>query len=149
MASLLWPLVGVLAGAFIAVQAPVNTELARGLGSTIAAATISFVAGSIVLAFVTVVLTRAEGAVIDWRAPAPWLFICGGVLGALYVTSTIILIPRVGAAALMAFLVTGQLIAGMFIDKIGFMGVAVREFSAGRIAGALLLVIGAVMVRYL
>jgi transporter family-2 protein len=59
------------------------------------------------------------------------------------------LIPRLGAAALMAFLVAGQLIAGMVIDRIGLLGVAVREISVGRIAGALLLVAGAVMVRYL
>ncbi|MFU0505600.1 DMT family transporter [Pseudaminobacter sp. NGMCC 1.201702] len=149
MAGLFWPLLGVLAGAFIAVQAPINTELARGLGSTLAAAAISFVAGGLALALLTFVLTRAEGAVIDWRAPAPWLFFAGGLLGALYVTSTIILIPKVGAAALMAFLVTGQLIAGMVVDRIGFLGVAVREISAGRIAGALLLLVGAVMVRYL
>jgi transporter family-2 protein len=149
MAGLFWPLLGVLAGAFIAVQAPINTELARGLGSTLAAAAISFVAGGLALAFLTFVLTRGEGAGIDWRAPAPWLFFAGGLLGALYVTSTIILIPKVGAAALMAFLVTGQLIAGMVVDRVGFLGVAVREISAGRIAGALLLLIGAVMVRYL
>jgi transporter family-2 protein len=149
MAGLWWPLLGVLAGAFVAVQAPVNAELARGLGSTIAAATVSFLAGAIVLGILTFAFSRAQGTVIDWRVPAPWLFIVGGCLGAVYVTSTIILIPRLGAAALMAFLVAGQLIAGMVIDRIGLLGVAVREISVGRIAGALLLVTGAVMVRYL
>jgi transporter family-2 protein len=149
MAGLWWPLLGVLAGAFVAVQAPVNAELARGLGSTIAAATVSFLAGAIVLGILTLAFSRAQGTVIDWRVPAPWLFIVGGCLGAVYVTSTIILIPRLGAAALMAFLVAGQLIAGMVVDRIGLLGVAVREISVGRIAGALLLVAGAVMVRYL
>ena len=42
----------------------------------------------------------------------------------------------------MAFLVTGQLIAGMVVDRVGFLGVAVREISTGRIAGALLLLVG-------
>lgn len=149
MAGLWWPLLGILAGAFVAVQAPINAELARGLGSTIAAATVSFLAGAIVLGVLTFAFSRAQGTVIDWRVPAPWLFVVGGCLGAVYVTSTIILIPRLGAAALMAFLVAGQLIAGMVIDRIGLLGVAVREISVGRIAGALLLVAGAVMVRYL
>jgi transporter family-2 protein len=146
---LLWPLLGVLAGAFVAVQAPINADLARGLGSTIAAATISFLAGAAVLAFLTFVLTRAQGASISWRGPEPWLFVVGGCLGAVYVTTTILLIPRLGAAALMAFLITGQLIAGMAIDRLGFLGVAVREISVGRIAGACLLILGAVMVRFL
>lgn len=149
MAGLWWPLLGILAGAFVAIQAPVNAALARGLGSTIAAAAISFLAGAIVLGVITLALSRAQGTIIDWRAPAPWLFIVGGCLGAVYVTSTIILIPRLGAAALMAFLVAGQLISGMVIDRLGLLGVAMREISVGRIAGALLLVSGAVMVRYL
>ena len=35
------------------------------------------------------------------------------------------------------------------LDKIGFMGMAVREISLGRIAGAMLLVTGALMIRLL
>jgi transporter family-2 protein len=37
----------------------------------------------------------------------------------------------------------------MVIDRVGFLGVAVREISLGRLAGAGLLIVGAVMVRYL
>jgi transporter family-2 protein len=149
MAGLLWPLLGVLAGAFVALQAPINADLARGLGSTIAAAAISFLSGAVVLALLTVLFTRAQGASISWRGPEPWLFVVGGCLGAVYVTSTILLIPRLGAAALMAFLITGQLLAGIAIDRFGFLGVAVHEVSIGRIAGACLLILGAVMVRFL
>lgn len=147
MAGALWSLLGVLAGAFIAIQAPVNAQLARGLGVPVAAAAISFLAGAVVLGVVTLLTTRMQGAAIDWRAPAPWLFVVGGVLGAAYVTSTVLLTPRIGAAALMAFLVTGQLLAGMLVDKAGILGVAVREISMGRIVGAVLLLAGALMIR--
>lgn len=147
MAGVLWSLLGVLAGAFIAIQAPINAQLARGLGVPVAAAAISFLAGAIVLGIVTLFTTRAQGIVIDWRAPAPWLFVAGGVLGAVYVTSSVLLTPRIGAAALMAFLVAGQLLAGMLVDRIGFLGVAVREISMGRLVGAALLLVGALMVR--
>lgn len=149
MAGLLWPLLGVLAGAFVAAQAPINAELARGLGSTFAAATISFLSGTIVLGLLTFLIVRSQGDVVAWREPQPWLFVVGGCLGAIYVTSTIVLIPRLGAAALMAFLITGQLLAGIAVDRLGFLGVAVREISVGRIAGAMFLILGAVMVRYL
>lgn len=147
MAGVLWSLLGVLAGAFIAIQAPVNAQLARGLGVPVAAAAISFLAGAIVLAVVTLVTTRVQGLIIDWKAPAPWLFVAGGALGAVYVTSSVLLTPRIGAAALMAFLVAGQLVAGMLIDRGGYLGVAVREISMGRIAGAMLLLVGALMIR--
>lgn len=149
MAGIFWALLGVMAGAFVAIQAPINAELARGLGSPLAAAAISFLAGAVVLGVVTFIVTRTQGTSITWREPQAWLFVAGGLLGTVYVTTSILLIPRIGAAALIAFLITGQLIAGMVIDRVGFLGVAVREISLGRLAGAGLLIVGAVMVRYL
>lgn len=147
MANILWSMLGILSGAFIAIQAPINTQLARGLGLPVAAAAISFLAGAIVLGVITFFTTRAQGIEIDWRAPAPWMFLAGGALGAVYVTSSVLLTPRIGAAALMAFLVAGQLLAGMLVDRIGFLGVAVREISMGRLVGAMLLLAGALMIR--
>ena len=47
----------------------------------------------------------------------------------------------------MAFIVAGQLLAGMIVDRLGLLGVAVREISLGRIAGAVLLLAGAVLIR--
>ena len=147
MMGLFWSLLGILSGAFIAIQAPINSQLARGLGLPVAAAAFSFLAGAVVLAIVTLVIARAQGVTLDWRAPPPWTFVAGGVLGASYVTISTLLIPRIGAAALMAFLVAGQLIAGMMLDRVGFLGMAVREISIGRMAGAVLLLIGALLVR--
>lgn len=147
MTGLLWSLLGILSGAFIAVQAPINAQLARGLGLPVAAAAFSFLSGAVVLALISAVVTRSQDIALDWRAPAPWLFVTGGLLGAAYVTISTILIPRIGAAALMAFLVAGQLIASMLLDRIGFLGMAVREISVGRLAGAVLLMAGALLVR--
>ncbi|MBL8578775.1 MAG: DMT family transporter [Mesorhizobium sp.] len=147
MIGAFWSLLGMLAGAFLAVQAPINAQLARGLGLPIAAAAFSFLSGAIVLAVVTFVVMRSQGISLDLRAPPAWLFVAGGVLGGSYVTIATILIPRLGAAAVMAFLVAGQLLAGILLDRIGFLGMAVREISLGRIAGALLLVTGALLIR--
>ncbi|MBN9243441.1 MAG: DMT family transporter [Mesorhizobium sp.] len=146
--ALVWSLLGILSGAFIAVQAPINAQLARGLGLPVAAAFFSFLSGTVVLGIVTVAMTRIQGVSLDWKAPAPWLFVIGGILGGFYVTLSTVLIPRIGAAALMAFLVAGQLIAGMLLDRIGFLGFAVREISLGRVAGAALLLVGALLVRF-
>jgi transporter family-2 protein len=147
LAQLLWALLGVVAGACIAVQGPINAQLARGLGLPIAAAAISFLSGAIILSILSAAMSQAQQVSIDWRAPPLWTFIAGGLLGAVYVTSAVLLVPRIGAAALMAFAVAGQLLAGILLDRIGFLGMVVRELSVGRIAGALLLVIGVVLVR--
>ncbi len=148
MAGLFWPLLGILAGAFVATQAAINAELARGLGLSVAAAAASFLSGAVILAIVTAAVTQAQGVSIGWRVPPLWLFIVGGALGAAFVTSGIILIPRMGAAATMAFIVAGQLMAGMLLDRIGFMGMAVREITLGRVSGAVMLLVGALLIRF-
>ena len=149
MDSLLWALMGVIAGACIVAQAPINASLGRALEVPIAAAAVSFLAGGVVLWAMAFLFSHLTSTPINYGAPAPWTFVAGGLLGAFYVFSNITLTPLMGAAAVMALSVTGQLIGGLFLDKIGFMGMAVREISVGRIAGAVLLVAGAVMIRVL
>ncbi|WP_242222962.1 DMT family transporter [Shinella zoogloeoides] len=149
MAAFLWALLGIAAGACIAIQAPINAMLGRGLGMPVAAAFISFFAGALLLALVVAATTAFEGRSPDWRGPDLWLYIAGGALGTVYVTTAIYLTPRIGAAAVMAFAVSGQLLAGILLDRIGFLGMAVREISVGRVAGAGMLVAGALMIRFL
>ena len=149
MGGVFWPLLGIVVGGFLAVQAPVNAELSRNLGTPVAAAGISFFVGAVLLGLVTALMLATNSAPpLNWRAPPPWTFVVGGVLGASFVTCSIILAPRLGAASLMAFLVTGQLIAGLLVDRFGAFGMAVREISMGRIAGAVLLLAGALLIRF-
>lgn len=147
--TVIWSLLAVIGGACIAIQAPFNTSLAQGLGQPIAAAASSFIAGGILLVVLTFIWGTTTGTVIRFSQPAPWLYVVGGCLGTVYVVSAIFLTPKIGTAALMGLVVTGQLIAGLALDRVGFMGIAVRELSVGRIAGALLLVAGAIMIRTL
>lgn len=149
MSLILWTLLGVTAGACISVQAPINAELAKGLGSPIAAAAISFLAGSVVLVGLAWLTVTSGHTNLNWQAPAVWMFAAGGLLGSVFVTSTILLTPVIGAAAVMALAITGQLLMGLALDRVGFLGLAVRELTLGRAAGAVLLISGALMVRYL
>jgi bacterial/archaeal transporter family-2 protein len=145
--GIVWSLVGILAGALIALQGPINAQLARGLGMPVAAAAASFVAGSVVLVLITLVLSQAQGVTIAWRVPPLWMFLAGGCLGAIFVTCALILTPKLGAAATMAFIVAGQLLAGLLLDRLGYFDLAVRELTLGRVGGAILLLAGALLIR--
>jgi transporter family-2 protein len=145
----LWSLFAVVGGICIALQAPLNAALGQQLGFAPAAAASSFIAGSILLVVVTLVWSRTTGTAIRFSAPPWWLFIVGGCLGTVYVVAAIVLTPKIGTAAVMGLVVTGQLLMGLLLDRVGFMGSAVRELSLGRVTGALLLVAGAVMLRTL
>jgi len=146
--GIVWSLVGILAGALIALQGPINAQLARGLGMPVAAAAASFVAGSVVLILITLVLSQAQGMTIAWRVPPLWMFLAGGCLGAIFVTCALVLTPKLGAAATMAFIVAGQLLAGLLLDRLGYFDLAVRELTLGRVGGAILLLAGALLIRF-
>ena len=143
----LWSVLGILAGMLIALQGPINAQLARGLGNPVAAAAASFVAGTVVLIAITLVVSQVRGVTIAWHVPPLWLFVAGGCLGAIFVTCALVLTPKLGAAATMAFIVAGQLLAGLLLDRLGYFDLAVRELSVGRIAGAVLLLAGALLIR--
>ncbi len=75
------------------------------------------------------------------------MFVVGGCLGAGFVTFALILTPKLGAAATMAFIVAGQLLAGLALDRLGYFDLAVREITLGRMAGAAMLLAGALLIR--
>ena len=147
MTALLWSLIGILSGTLIALQAPVNAALGRTLGQPVAAAAASFVAGSVALIIISWAVAQAQGTSIAWRAPPFWMLVGGGLLGAAYVTSVIVLTPKLGTAATMALIVAGQLLAGLILDQMGAFDLAVREITLGRVAGAVLLLAGALLIR--
>jgi transporter family-2 protein len=48
----------------------------------------------------------------------------------------------------MALGIAGQLFAALVIDRFGMFEMVEREFSAGRVGGAVLVLVGALMVRF-
>jgi len=78
-----------------------------------------------------------------------YMLLGGGLLGAIYVTVNLVLAPRIGVAAIMALGIAGQLFAALLIDRLGLFELMERGLSVGRVSGALLVLVGALMVRTL
>jgi transporter family-2 protein len=137
-----------LAGVSLAVQAPINAMASTRLGHPLGAATLSFAVGTICLVAVTLLMARSQ---IDWTklAGMPPLLWLGGVLGVSYIMIAILLTPVIGVGALLALAIAGQIIASLALDHYGLLGLVGHEITMGRAAGAVLVVVGAVMVRFL
>lgn len=135
-----------LAGALISIQAPINVLASAKLGHPLGGATLSFIVGALCLLVVTLSTVRAQVAWGNISSFTPLLFL-GGVLGAIYVTSAIVLTPTLGIGAVIALVIAGQVTAGLVLDHYGLLGLAAREITLGRATGAVLVVIGALMVR--
>jgi transporter family-2 protein len=72
----------------------------------------------------------------------------GGCLGTLYVWSTIFATPRIGAALALALTIAGQMIAALFLDHYGAIGLTKYAANPTRITGAVFVVLGVSLVAY-
>jgi bacterial/archaeal transporter family-2 protein len=68
--------------------------------------------------------------------------------GTIYVWSTIFATPKIGAALTLALTIAGQMIAALFLDNYGAIGLNKIPASPERIAGVVLVVLGVSLVAY-
>lgn len=136
-----------LAGVLLPTQIGVNNSLAKQLKSPIWASLISFTIGTCALALYAVLVARPApgGARL---VSMPWWLWTGGLIGAAYVTFSIIAASRIDALGLLAAGLAGQAVASLVLDHYGLPGFPVHHVNAGRICGVLLLGAGVAMVRY-
>ncbi len=144
-ATLLPILLVLFAGGMIALQAPTNAMLSRAGGSPVLAALISFAVGTLCLLAVWLASGNRPRAAAF--AGVPWYAWVGGAYGAMYVAVAAYAAPKIGLASLITIGIAGQIVMALFLDQIGAFGLPRDPVSFGRIAGALLVVAGVVLVR--
>lgn len=144
MSNMMFMLMMFCAGITVAVQPSVNARLAQKVG-IIESACISFAVGTIALYLLLLFSGRGTFRGVGETAWWEWT---GGILGAIFVTTTIVVVPRIGTAAAMAAIIAAQLIAGIILDHFGFFGFQGTPMDAKRAVGVLLLLAGAMLVRH-
>ncbi len=138
-------LLGLGVGIGLVVQVGMNSTLRHTLGSAGVAAFISFLVGSLALAgFIAVTRTPLPVRAQLLAVPA-WAWL-GGILGAFYVASSVIVGPKLGAATLLALVVFGQLGTSLIVDHFGWLGFAQHPLTLMRIGGAALLFAGVLLI---
>ena len=132
-------------GAFLALQAPTNAMLARGLGSPINATLASFVVGSVFLVGAAGLLhVRPDPASVK---ALPWWAWLGGMYGAVLVAASAWATPKIGVTSALTLVVAGQFFVAAALDHYGLMGLSQRPFTLARAAGLLLIAGGVFLVR--
>lgn len=135
----------VLAGAALPLQALINGRLGQHIGGAVWAASVSFLVGATALVFFQLVQRTPLPTWPQMSAAPAWVF-SGGFLGALYLASATLSVPRLGATALVTLLILGQLVASLLLDHFGVLAHEPHPASLVRIAGVLLVFLGAILV---
>lgn len=130
-------------GGVLVLQLANNAQLGRTLDSALLSALCSFLVGTLVLVVAVLATRPVVPHVAALRSVPVWSWPAGGLLGAAYFSSTVLLAPRLGAAALLALVIAGQVLAAAAVDHFGLFGFEVRPFGATRACACLLMAAGA------
>jgi bacterial/archaeal transporter family-2 protein len=145
--NVLLALLAIAAGTLFPMQTSINSLLAKSVGGPIVATWISITSSWLFLLLINTIVFRQLPSISDIAATPLYLLVVGGALGAIFLGVNVMLAPRLGAAATFCFIIAGQLMAALTIDRLGLFAFAVRELSVGRIVGVALVIAGAIMVR--
>jgi transporter family-2 protein len=135
------------AGVSFVFQQAVNANLRAEIGSPWWAGFVSYLGGTIVM-LVAALALREPWLSKQALERSHWMSWSGGVFGAVYIAVSILLIPRLGAAMVIALIVAGQMIGSLAFDHFGLLGLPVHPASFVRLAGAALLIVGAILIRF-
>lgn len=137
----------VLAGGVLALQAGANAQLSKALGSPFGATTLQLLVGTAALSAVALATGATNG--FAQLPQATWWHAIGGIASAIYVVSTILLFPRLGAVVSVGLFIAGQMLISLGIDTFGWFGVAAKPLTpavalgtAAVLAGAAAIVVG-------
>jgi uncharacterized membrane protein YdcZ (DUF606 family) len=113
-----WVGVGLAAGGVLPIQGAVNAQLRADVDAPIAVGAFSFLVATASMAFVLVgplAVRRSARPTATRLETASWWGWLGGACGATYVTSVLLLVPKIGVAPTVALTVAGQQIASVFV----------------------------------
>lgn len=121
-------------GGILPVSAAANAIMGRFVKTPVASALINFIVGLAILLAVLAsgVLERGD---LSGVLRTPWWTLLGGACGALYVSTLVVTIPRLGAALVTALVLFGQAGGALALDSLGWLGVAQAPISPMRLAG--------------
>lgn len=142
-------ILGILAGLCVPLQTSINTKLGSYTKSPILASFYSFLIGTIVLIIVNTIMNPQKlTPSFIMNQDFSYVWFTGGLLGVVFLTGNLLLLPRIGAALTVVMTVSGQIIMGLIIDQFGLFDADIHTINIGRISGVILMLLGILLMNY-
>ncbi|MGK9044459.1 DMT family transporter [Mammaliicoccus vitulinus] len=142
-------ILGVLAGLCVPLQTSINTKLGGYTKSPILASFYSFLIGTIVLIVINLIMNPQKlTPSFMMNQEYSYVWFTGGLLGVIFLTGNLLLLPRIGAALTVVMTVSGQIVMGIIIDQFGLFNADVHTINLGRIFGVMIMLMGILLMNY-
>ncbi len=134
MKHFIWLFIALCVGGLVPVQGSINAHLSKGLNHPLQATFISFFGAVVILLALLLALNPSLPSTAQLRA-IPAFYYSGGVYGVVFVTTILMLAPRIGIANTIVATIVGQLIISVILDHFGVFGLARHPVNGYRLIG--------------
>jgi transporter family-2 protein len=131
-------LVGLSGGVAVGLQSPLASILSQRLGVFESIFIVHL--GGAILALIPL-LVIGGGHLSQWRS-VPWYALGAGLFGLIVIAAISYTIPRVGIAASIITVVSGQLVVSTILDHFGWLDASIRPLDATRLLGLVCVMAG-------
>ena len=139
-------LMALFAGALIALQAGINSQLGVVLKNSLMATVVAFALSFVVSGVALISFTNQWPHWSEVRA-VPWYLWFGGVMSASGVGLFYFLIPKMGVGAMMSYALTGQLVLAVLVSHCGWFGLPQVPLHPTKLIGLSAMVVGLVLLN--
>lgn len=147
---MLLPLLATITGIGIAIQASSNAVLLSHIKDNSMAAFMLFCLGCVFLLLILALNSTASGKLVFntqlLKSVPAWSYF-GGIIMASYLLSILFLIPKIGVANTLFFIVLGQIIGSLIIEHFALFGAQQKLMDMQKLLGAGLILVGVVLAK--
>lgn len=130
-------------GIMLSVYLPMNSSVARHLGSPIAAS-IPFFLIALITSVLLLFLFGDHGTILNIRKAPSYLFFAG-FMAAFMILGTTFVLPKIGARQLFIVLLAGQIIMAMILSHFALLESPKDPLTIKKLIGASLMFVGALL----
>jgi transporter family-2 protein len=133
-------------GGLLPVQGSLNAHLGKSLNHPLQATFISFFGAILVLFLLLLALSPPLPSVSQLKS-TPAVYYTGGIYGVVFVTTILMLAPRIGIANTLVATIVGQLIVSVIMDHFGVFGLVRHPINGYRLMGCMGLMISLYLIQ--
>jgi transporter family-2 protein len=141
-----WLMIVFVCGALLPIQAGLNTRLGKSIESPVYASLFSFMVGAIAVG-IYLQFTKETVTWAGLKSANIYSWLGGGVTGAIFITATMMAVPRIGMALTFSLVVAGQMIVAVALDHFDILVAEQHSFNIWRFAGIVIIILGVILVR--
>ena len=145
MNNIFYVVLTIVAGILVTIQGPINVQLGKTIGNSYWSTLVTFIVGGLFM-LIFALVTKQTTSVGTEQSFKLWQLL-GGIFGAIYVVSIIIVMPVLGVGTATVLLLFVQLITSMIFDHFGWLGTQIRPFDVYRAVGVILMAIGIYLIN--